>query len=67
MQTVSGMRHFITLPEGLICKRLTVGDDGLVYAYCDDVAGGEATVQIRSDAQGRGHIEQVLRIEACHG
>jgi hypothetical protein len=62
MEDVSGIRHFVTLPEGLICKRLAVGDDGLVYAYCDDAAGGETSVQISSDTQGQGHIEQVLRI-----
>ena len=66
MQTVRGFRHFLTLPEGLVCKRLTVGDDRLLYAYCDDAAGGEATLQISTGEDHKGRIEQMLRIEAQH-
>ena len=64
MQTVRGFRCFLTLPEGLIPKRLTGDPDGFLYAYCDDAAGGEATLKISTGEDRKGHIEQMLRIEA---
>ncbi len=64
MRIVSGFQHFLTLPPGLVCRRLTAGDDGFVYAYCDDALGGAATVKIGIGGDGKGRIEQMLRIEA---
>ena len=63
MRTVSGFHHFITLPAGLAVKRMTAAG-GFLYAYCDDATGGEATVKIGTGEDGKGRIEQVLRIEA---
>ena len=63
MRTVSGFRHFVTLPTGFAIKRMTAAG-GFLYVYCDDVAGGEATVKISTGEDGKGHIEQMLRIEA---
>ena len=65
MRTVSGFHHFLTLPAGLAVKRMTAAG-GFLYAYCDDAAGGEATVKIGTSEDGKGRIEQVLRIEAHH-
>ena len=65
MNIVSGMRLFCTMPAGLgPIRRLTVDEDGFVYAYCHDRAGGEATLKISTGEDGKGHIEQMLRIEA---
>ncbi|KKK77357.1 hypothetical protein LCGC14_2854440 [marine sediment metagenome] len=67
METVSGFRHFLTLPEGLIPKRVTAGHDGLLYILCDDARGGYATLRVSTGEDGKGHIEQMLRIEAHDG
>ena len=64
MRTVSGFQHFLTFPPGLVCRRLTAGDDGFVYAYCDDALGSTVTVKISTGGDGKGRIEQMLRIEA---
>ena len=67
MKTVSGMRLLVSLPADLTIKRLTYGNDGMLYAYCDVATGGEATVQVSTDDDGHGHIEQVIRIGAIDG
>ena len=63
MRTVSGLHHFITLPDVRTIKRMTVAN-GFLYVYCDDAAGGEKTLKIRIDEDGKGHIEQMLRLGA---
>jgi hypothetical protein len=63
-RTVSGFHHFVTLPAGLVCRWLTAGDDGFVYACCDDALGGTVTLKISTGEDGKGHIEQMSRIEA---
>jgi len=67
MRTISGFQLFVSLPEDLAIKRLTVGDDGMLYALCGAAAGGEATVRVSTGDDGHGHIEQIVRIGAGDG
>ncbi len=56
-----GFGLFFTLPVGLILKRLSSLDEFL-YLYCDDVVGGEVTIKLGKDEDGKARIEQTLRI-----
>ncbi len=56
-----GFSHFLTLPEGLCCHRLTSGDDGFLYALCHDEAGGADTSLKISISDNGGHIEQIVK------
>ena len=61
-RVIYGFSHFVTLPDGLRCLRLTGGDDGLLYALCyDEARGAETSLRISIGDNG-GRIEQIVEV-----
>ncbi len=58
-----GFSHFLTLPPELTVKRMSAAG-GFLYCYCGHADGGEVSVKDGMGEDGKGHIEQMMRIEA---